>query len=149
MDAFYYLCAAQKDAEPKKEVAAVSRRYEAAALPRQTEAAAVPRHKEEHEIDMPVSDEYILPPPPLPPLNNPFEKVIIRPNVPPVRSRKQSMEKLSSVRTFSIASLQQYTNSFSQENLLGGGMLGTVYRAELPDGKVIIVLAYKFLRHYQ
>lgn len=133
MDAFYYLCAVQKDAEPKKEV------------------AAVPRHKEEHEIDMPVSDEYILPPPPLPPLNNPFEKVIIRPNVPPVRSRKQSMEKLSSVRTFSIASLQQYTNSFSQENLLGGGMLGTVYRAELPDGKVIIVIAYnetKF-RQYQ
>jgi len=37
---------------------------------------------------------------------------------------------------FAIASLQQYTNSFSQENLIGGGMLGNVYRAELPNGKV-------------
>ncbi|WOG85216.1 hypothetical protein DCAR_0104404 [Daucus carota subsp. sativus] len=140
---------AQKDTEPKKEVAAaVPKRNEASAVPRRNEVAGVSkqndvaevaRHRDEHEIDMPVSDEYILPPPPLPPLNNPFEKVIIRPNVPPVRSRKQSMEKLSSVRTFSIASLQQYTNSFSQENLLGGGKLGTVYRSELPDGKLLAV----------
>lgn len=126
----------------RNEVAAVPRRNEVAGVSRQNDVAEVARHRDEHEIDMPVSDEYILPPPPLPPLNNPFEKVIIRPNVPPVRSRKQSMEKLSSVRTFSIASLQQYTNSFSQENLLGGGKLGTVYRAELPDGKVIMVLVY-------
>ncbi|PPD85727.1 hypothetical protein GOBAR_DD17332 [Gossypium barbadense] len=42
-------------------------------------------------------------------------------------------------RSFTIAALQQYTNSFSQENLLGGGMLGSVYRAELPDGKLLAV----------
>ncbi|KAK6142548.1 hypothetical protein DH2020_022896 [Rehmannia glutinosa] len=41
----------------------------------------------------------------------------------------------TSVKVYSIASLQQYTNSFSQENLVGGGMLGNVYRAELPDGR--------------
>jgi hypothetical protein len=38
---------------------------------------------------------------------------------------------------YTVASLQQYTNSFSQENLIGEGTLGSVYRAELPDGKVV------------
>ncbi|KAL5162794.1 Protein STRUBBELIG-RECEPTOR FAMILY 8 [Glycine soja] len=33
----------------------------------------------------------------------------------------------------------QYTNSFSQENYIGEGMLGPVYRAELPDGKLLAV----------
>lgn len=112
------MCAAQKEAEQEKEV------------------AAVPKHKDDHDIDMPEMDENILPPPPLPALLNPFERVTARPNVAPVTFKKHTSEKLSSARTFSIASLQQYTNSFSQENLLGGGMLGTVYRAELPDGKV-------------
>ncbi|KAL4626985.1 hypothetical protein ACB092_05G135100 [Castanea dentata] len=32
--------------------------------------------------------------------------------------------------------LQQHTNSFSHENFIGEGMLGSVYRGELPDGKV-------------
>lgn len=40
------------------------------------------------------------------------------------------------VKLFNVGSLQQYTDSFSQENLIGKGMLGTVYKAELPDGKV-------------
>jgi serine/threonine protein kinase len=43
------------------------------------------------------------------------------------------------VKSFTIASLQQYTNSFSQENLIGGGTLGSVYRAQLPDGKLLAV----------
>ncbi|KAL8260156.1 hypothetical protein R6Q59_028109 [Mikania micrantha] len=42
-------------------------------------------------------------------------------------------------RSFSISSLQQYTNSFSQENLVGRGMLGAVYKAQLPDGKLLAV----------
>ncbi|KAE8664515.1 Protein STRUBBELIG-RECEPTOR FAMILY 1 [Hibiscus syriacus] len=39
------------------------------------------------------------------------------------------------VSAFSIASLQQYTNSFAEENFIGEGMLGGDYKAELPDGK--------------
>ncbi|PHU12296.1 Protein STRUBBELIG-RECEPTOR FAMILY 3 [Capsicum chinense] len=46
---------------------------------------------------------------------------------------------LTSVKSYTIASLQQYTNSFSQDNLIGSGMLGTVYRAELPNGKLLAV----------
>ncbi|KAK8594537.1 hypothetical protein V6N13_015459 [Hibiscus sabdariffa] len=43
------------------------------------------------------------------------------------------------VSAFSIASLQQYTNSFAEENFIGEGMLGGVYRAELPDGKLLAI----------
>lgn len=48
----------------------------------------------------------------------------------------------TSVRAYSIAVLQQYTNSFSQENLVGSGTLGNVYRAELPDGRVGFLITY-------
>ncbi|KAH9305309.1 hypothetical protein KI387_009713, partial [Taxus chinensis] len=36
---------------------------------------------------------------------------------------------------YSIADLQMATGSFSQENLIGEGSLGRVYRAEFPNGK--------------
>ncbi|KAJ6364138.1 hypothetical protein OIU76_029137 [Salix suchowensis] len=42
-------------------------------------------------------------------------------------------------RFFTIATLQKYTNSFSEENFVGEGTLGSVYRAELPDGKLLAV----------
>lgn len=38
--------------------------------------------------------------------------------------------------SYSVAALQTATNSFSQENLIGEGSLGRVYRAEFPNGKV-------------
>ena len=38
---------------------------------------------------------------------------------------------------YSIADLQMATGSFSQENLIGEGSLGRVYRAEFPNGKVV------------
>lgn len=41
--------------------------------------------------------------------------------------------------TYSIADLQMATNSFSQENLIGEGALGRVYKAEFPDGKIFAV----------
>lgn len=41
--------------------------------------------------------------------------------------------------TYSIADLQMATNSFSQENLIGEGALGRVYKAELPHGKILAV----------
>lgn len=83
--------------------------------------------QESIEIDMSQFDIDSWRPPPPPslisqPINLPFEKVIVEPEVP--------------VRSYTIALLQQYTNSFSQDNLIGRGMLGSVYRAQLPNGKV-------------
>lgn len=38
--------------------------------------------------------------------------------------------------SYTVASLQIATNSFSQDCLVGEGSLGRVYRAEFPNGKV-------------
>lgn len=40
------------------------------------------------------------------------------------------------VTSFSVASLQQYTNSFDEDNHIRDGTWGKVYLAELPNGKV-------------
>ncbi|KAM7459292.1 hypothetical protein LguiA_036717 [Lonicera macranthoides] len=88
---------------------------------------------EDHEIDMTGFDLNFQPPPP--PIF-PTERVIAKPVVPTKRHITGDVDSASS---FTIASLQQYTNSFSQENLIGEGMLGTIYRAELPNGKVLAV----------
>ncbi|KAK4486913.1 hypothetical protein RD792_006222, partial [Penstemon davidsonii] len=95
------------------------------------------------EIDMMVPP----PPPPLPPTPPPpppppppaFEKVIVNPIKATEAKPSTAHLPETSVKSYSIASLQQYTNSFSQENLLGGGMLGNVYRAELPDGRLLAI----------
>lgn len=42
----------------------------------------------------------------------------------------------TNVTSYSVADLQMATGSFSVENLLGGGSLGRVYRAQFDDGKV-------------
>ncbi|XP_077224297.1 protein STRUBBELIG-RECEPTOR FAMILY 8-like isoform X2 [Tasmannia lanceolata] len=41
--------------------------------------------------------------------------------------------------SYTVATLQTATNSFSQECLIGEGFLGRVYRAEFPNGKVMAV----------
>ncbi|KAL5730130.1 hypothetical protein ACHQM5_002992 [Ranunculus cassubicifolius] len=72
----------------------------------------------------------------------PVEKLNIRPIVPTtITTGKAPLNsKLAApVRTFTVASLQEYTNSFSQDNLIGVGTLGSVYMAELPDGKLLAV----------
>lgn len=38
--------------------------------------------------------------------------------------------------SYTVATLQTVTNSFGQENIVGEGSLGRVYRAEFPNGKV-------------
>lgn len=38
--------------------------------------------------------------------------------------------------SYTVAALQTATNSFSQENLVGEGSLGRVYKAEFSNGKV-------------
>ncbi|KAK4386721.1 protein STRUBBELIG-RECEPTOR FAMILY 8 [Sesamum angolense] len=39
--------------------------------------------------------------------------------------------------SYTVAALQTATNSFSQENLIGEGSLGRVYRADFPNGKIM------------
>lgn len=51
-------------------------------------------------------------------------------------SNNQAAKIASSVQVFSIASLQQCTNSFSHENFVGKGILGSVYKAKLLNGKL-------------
>ncbi|GFS41076.1 STRUBBELIG-receptor family 1 [Actinidia rufa] len=99
--------------------------------------------RDDHELDMSRLDIDSLrqpPPPPPPPPPPQFEKVIVNPIAPTTstteRPSTQSPIPQISVKSYTIVSLQQYTNSFSQENLIGAGRLGTVYRAELPNGKV-------------
>lgn len=94
-------------------------------------------HKSNHEMDMTGMDEDFLPPPPPPPF--PMPKVTVNPVVPAMVSTSRRPLKsvnTNSVKVFTVATLQQHTNSFSQENFIGAGTLGSVYRAELPDGKV-------------
>ncbi|KAJ0695288.1 putative protein kinase RLK-Pelle-LRR-V family [Helianthus annuus] len=84
------------------------------------------------------------PPPPVAipqQINLPYEKVIVEPIVPVEAAGPSTKPVLprTHVRSYTIASLQQYTNSFSQDHLIGNGMLGSVYRAQLPDGKLLAV----------
>lgn len=53
---------------------------------------------------------------------------LVKESIPPTPSR--------SVIPFSVASLQQYTDSFSEANIILEDKLGKIYRADIPDGKV-------------
>ncbi|KAH7675840.1 Non-specific serine/threonine protein kinase protein [Dioscorea alata] len=44
------------------------------------------------------------------------------------------------VTSFSVASLQQYTNSFDEDNLIRDGTWGKVYLAELSNGKLLEIM---------
>ncbi|GAV63935.1 Pkinase_Tyr domain-containing protein/LRR_6 domain-containing protein/LRR_8 domain-containing protein [Cephalotus follicularis] len=70
--------------------------------------------------------------------------------IPPIRriraekpSRRKSFSKKfklpSSAKLYTVAELQLATNSFSEENLLGEGSLGSVYKAEFPHGQMLAV----------
>lgn len=111
--------------------------------------SAVPK-KDNSDINLSRVDIDLMPPPPPspPPPTLPEERVILKPIAaaedttmkPPTRPLP-----LTSVKYYTIASLQQYTNSFSQDNLLGSGMLGSVYRVELPNGKVELSIGMNLL----
>ncbi|RCV22052.1 hypothetical protein SETIT_4G189100v2 [Setaria italica] len=111
-------------------------------------AAAVPKkspeNQKEHVInfDRTESDLFpVLPPPPPPPLPS-IERVAANPIVPPEKrySPPPRTSTPTSATPFSVASLQQYTNSFSEENVIRESRLGKVYLAELPDGKLLEVM---------
>ncbi|XP_012091539.1 protein STRUBBELIG-RECEPTOR FAMILY 3 isoform X2 [Jatropha curcas] len=105
-----------------------------------TQMSALSRNNMDHEIDM---NFLPLQPPAAPPPCLPVDKVIVNPILPAEAyarsSSTKSLKSSSSVRVFTIATLQQYTNSFSEENFVGEGTLGSVYKAELPDGKLLAV----------
>ncbi|XP_066391025.1 protein STRUBBELIG-RECEPTOR FAMILY 3-like isoform X4 [Miscanthus floridulus] len=110
--------------------------------------AAVPgvvtMNKKEHVIDMEKVDNFVEdqlhPPQPIAPRT---EKVIVKSSVRTRKGRVPSVEKVEStttVKSFSIASLQQYTNSFSEENIIRDSWFGKVYLAKLPDGELLEIL---------
>ncbi|XVF25868.1 hypothetical protein REPUB_Repub13aG0250900 [Reevesia pubescens] len=111
-----------------------------------TKKPASSRPKEHHEIKMGgVNMKSVSLRPPLPPPLFPsIEEVSVSPIMPAeVNGSGCSSRGLDScsltVDAFTIASLQQHTNSFGEENFIGEGMLGGVYRAELPDGKLLAI----------
>lgn len=56
-----------------------------------------------------------------------------------MQGKNGSLKRVKSPITatsYTVASLQTATNSFSQENLIAEGSLGRVYRGEFPNGKV-------------
>ncbi|KAK9706660.1 hypothetical protein RND81_07G142800 [Saponaria officinalis] len=102
--------------------------------------ASVAATKDAHSIDMTgieVSSMSTQPVPP--PRHYSNENITLKPFTPTVPATIPTPSFPSYVKSFTVASLQQYTNSFSQDNLIGDGTLGSVYRAELPDGKVVAV----------
>jgi hypothetical protein len=135
-----------------------------AALPRKS-----PENQKEHIINFGRTDSDIFsvappppppPPPPSiekvvvnlmapsekrssPPKTSGIERVVVKPMVPPEKrsSPPPRTSTPTSATPFSVASLQQYTNSFREENLIRESRYGKVYLAELPDGKVWINLS--------
>ncbi|EXB77034.1 Protein STRUBBELIG-RECEPTOR FAMILY 8 [Morus notabilis] len=68
----------------------------------------------------------------------PAEKVM----VDSLHGKNGSVKRIKSPITatsYTVASLQTATNSFSQEFLIGEGSLGRVYKADFPNGKVMAI----------
>ncbi|RLM55038.1 protein STRUBBELIG-RECEPTOR FAMILY 3-like [Panicum miliaceum] len=114
-----------------------------AALPKKS-----PENQKEHVINFDRTDSDIFsvglpppPPPPPPPLPT-IERVVANPIVPPEKryNPPPRTSTPTSATPFSVASLQQYTDSFREENVIRESRLGKVYLAELPDGKLLEVM---------
>ncbi|CAL9179398.1 unnamed protein product [Musa hybrid cultivar] len=73
----------------------------------------------------------------MPPL---VEKNTVKPIVTDERNPTVILNPPTSLASFSVSSLQQFTNSFSEENLIRDGRFGQVYLAEFPQGKLFAVL---------
>ncbi|KAL4563005.1 hypothetical protein LXL04_027036 [Taraxacum kok-saghyz] len=59
------------------------------------------------------------------------------------RGKNGSMKRVKSspitTSSYTVATLQTATNSFSQDNIIGEGSLGRVYKADFPNGKMMAV----------
>lgn len=65
-----------------------------------------------------------------------------------VPSKNGSVKRIKSPITatsYTIATLQSATNSFSQEFIIGEGSLGRVYKAEFSNGKVVLLCCKFYL----
>eukprot|EP00268_Persea_americana_P035369 TRINITY_DN3490_c0_g1_i9.p1 TRINITY_DN3490_c0_g1~~TRINITY_DN3490_c0_g1_i9.p1 ORF type:complete len:723 (+),score=114.98 TRINITY_DN3490_c0_g1_i9:286-2454(+) len=71
------------------------------------------------------------------PMPQHVDKVIVNPITATKLQKVQ--EPSTSLMLFTIASLQQYTNSFAREHLIREETLGNVYHAVLPDGQQLAV----------
>ncbi|XP_041992101.1 protein STRUBBELIG-RECEPTOR FAMILY 3-like [Salvia splendens] len=93
----------------------------------------------DHSIDMTrLSDTHPRPSPlPFPLL--PAERISANPTFTSLTPSGNAGKIVESAKLFTIGMLQQYTNSFSEENLIGKGMLGPVYSMQIPKGKVLAV----------
>ncbi|XP_010905411.1 protein STRUBBELIG-RECEPTOR FAMILY 3 isoform X4 [Elaeis guineensis] len=92
--------------------------------------------QKEHVYEMGGTSILVMPPPPV-------EKVIVNPIAPAENIESPPPEQIcppTSAISFSVASLQQYTDSFTEESLIRESRLGKVYLAELPDGKLLEVM---------
>ncbi|KAI4348758.1 hypothetical protein L6164_009440 [Bauhinia variegata] len=57
----------------------------------------------------------------------------------PKRSFSRRRRFPARTKVYTVAELQLATNSFREENILGEGSLGRVYKAEFPDGQIFAV----------
>ncbi|XP_044443559.1 protein STRUBBELIG-RECEPTOR FAMILY 3 [Triticum aestivum] len=113
-------------------------------------AAALPKkpaeNRKEHIINLDRTDSELfavapLPPPPPP---HPTEKVVVQPKPIVAPERRHSPPPRTSTPTsatpYSVASLQQYTSNFREQNVIRESRLGKVFLAELPEGKLLEVM---------
>uniref|UniRef100_A0A0D9X0E3 Protein kinase domain-containing protein n=1 Tax=Leersia perrieri TaxID=77586 RepID=A0A0D9X0E3_9ORYZ len=105
--------------------------------------------QKEHVIDMEKTDKFVEEPlhPPQPAVLR-TEKVTVNPSVRTRKGRVPSVGKLNlttTAKSFSIASLQQYTNSFSEENLIRDSRFGKLLEVLKIDAVNSIVPVDAFL----
>ncbi|KAK7412695.1 hypothetical protein VNO78_04251 [Psophocarpus tetragonolobus] len=68
----------------------------------------------------------------------PAENVTVE-RVPVKSGSVKQMKSPITSTSYTVASLQSATNSFSQEFIIGEGSLGRVYKADFPNGKVMAI----------
>lgn len=73
-------------------------------------------------------------------LKPPPADVLVAERVPSKNGSIRRIKSPITATSYTVATLQTATNSFGQENLIGEGSLGRVYRADFPNGKVSLCL---------
>lgn len=91
--------------------------------------------KEKHEFMASLlPPEQVLKPPPSESFKEPvIEKILGR------KASSRRGKNPISASAYSVADLQLATDSFSEEQLVGAGALGPVYKGELPNGKLLAI----------